>query len=148
MQDAKLPANRMILIGEHLINVDDISTVSAKHQHAIPMLGVVESKWLEIITRTGTKIVVQTDMTIHEFEIERAKKFTPVAPEKLKDANWGESDWIVDEVRTEWSYLHPGNREWVGVTDTGVAIDEARRLDTRYRAVMWRKIHKEWDVDD
>jgi hypothetical protein len=147
MQDIKLPADRMIQIGDHLINVDDISTAVAKHQTPAPMIGVVESRWLEITTLNGAKIVVDTPMSMNEFRALRAEKFLPVAEEKgkLEGEDWGESDWEVDDVSTEWFYYHPQAGEWVGVADMGVAMDESKRLNTKHKAVMYRKVSKEWE---
>jgi hypothetical protein len=149
-----LPEDRMLLIGDNLINVDDISTVSAKHQEAAPMLRVSESKWMEITTLSGKKICVDTDMTIREFEIERAKKFTPVVessrtgPVQEIVVTHSEDGWVIEGVKTVWEYYDEESDEWYRAQDLGNCIKQAEWHNGLYRAVMERTISKEWNLNE
>jgi len=156
MQDDNLPKDRMILVESMdpednvLLNVDEISAVRRYNERPMIYIGPEPQPYgrgLTIVLQSGAVYKVETEMTLREFEIERAKKFTPVVEtekDKLAGADWGESDWNVDEVRTEWYYYHAGASQWVGVSDMGVAIDESKRQGTKRRAEMYRKLSKEW----
>ena len=159
MSENNLPENRMILMesmdpmDSMLINVDEI--MYAKRYDHRPLLYMDQGphpygRGLEITMRSGGTILIETKMSVQEFEIERAKYFTPVAPEKdkLEGADWGESDWEVDVVNTEWFWYHIGEETWVGASDMGDAISQAKVLGSMYKAVMYRKLSKEWDAHE
>jgi len=139
-----------------LLNVDEISAVRRFDQRPMIYIGPEPQPYgrgLTIVLQSGAVYKVETEMTLREFEIERAKKFTPVAPEKdesgkLDGADWGESDWDVEDVTTQWYYYHKSGAQWLGVENMSEAIEKSRRHNSSYRAVMYRTLRKEWDAYD
>lgn len=90
-QGINLPADRMILLESTnsednvLVNVDEIESVKRYDQRPQMYIGSGPQPYgrgLKITLRSGEKHMVETKMTLLEFEIERAKKFTPLPTEK------------------------------------------------------------------
>lgn len=141
-----LPADRMIRVEEILVNVDDM--MIAERFDETPMFrteGTRYNKGLQITFRDGKYRRINTEMSVLEFEIERAKKFTPVAPESSEHAVWADEDgWTVESVSTQWSYLDTYTGDWVKAQHLTEAVEKSRKQSSRHRAEMTRTISQEW----
>jgi hypothetical protein len=73
-----------------LLNVDEIESVTRFDRRPQIYMNAGPHPYdrgLKITLRSGKIHLVETKMTLREFEIERAKKFTPVAEEETESGN-------------------------------------------------------------
>lgn len=151
-----LPTDRMILIEDIedennsvLINVDELESVKrfdSRPQFYIGPDPQPYGRGLKFTFASGESRLVETAMTLREFEIERARKFTPVPEEQPLVAVYPPMDegWKDTSFKTEWLYYRPLNEDWVKATDMGDAIDMSKLLYSKHKAVVHRTQEKEF----
>lgn len=143
--------DRLMLVGGILLDVDEISIVErVDAYYPDSEYGTFAPAGLQVTMRDRQHRRIETDMSVVEFQAKRAEYFVEESEEKdkLEGVDYGESDWTIEDFSTLWSFYHAGSDQWVGVENMTVAIDESKKYGTKHRAIVYRTLSKEWDVND
>lgn len=170
MQDDNLPADRMVLVRdvtpEHsvLVNVDDLESVKQFDHRPLVYMGPMPQPYgrgLMFSFKQGNSRLVETRMTLQEFEMERAKKFIPVETEKSESIpeKAASSDEMFSRTYKQ-SYLDYGVRltslvrlgyeQAMGNIYQGLFYDSSEypAFDPRYVMISLETLEKDWAVID